>query len=298
MRGIIAGGVIVLAASAALFFLFSGNDAAPKAKSDKARGRIKEVTPAAAPKVEPEKPKKPIDPREDYDHEKIFRDKDGILKYKHDPSLWAYDKSAKRRKPIVLGGANRPSPFARHSEREIAALLTFIPGERQYNSVNYSDPDFIQDFQESLLEKIEIKPDDREDDKELKQAVIDVKKELVARIKQGENLADILNESRKEIERLAEYKQELQAQVSRIIKDGDGSLSEQDVKDCVAAANKMLEENGINPVEPNEMVLWNIRLNAEKQGMSEQEIQDAEDAAEEKLNKEAAAAAEKNANQE
>ena len=286
MRGIIAGGVIVLAACAALFFLFSGNDAAPKAKPDKGRGRIKvvkEASPAPAPTNAV--PAKPVDPREDYDHEKFFRNERGDLCYKANPDLRAYDPSLPRHKPIVLGSSSRPPLFKFQSENEIAAIIDAVPGERRMISPNYYDPEFIDDFESSLPVPIEIKDTDLPHEKELKKAVAAVKDEIAVRVGKGEKLADILTDAKRELERLAEYKETLKDELDTIVRGAKGEISSDDVIDYVKAANKMLEENGINPVEPDEFVMWNVRIAAERSGATSEEADAAETAAEKRLEK-------------
>lgn len=284
MRGILAGLVVVCALGGLCLWLFSGNDAAPKAKPEKERGRIKAVAPVAAPTNAV--PAKPIDPREDYDHDLCFRDEKGILRYKANPSLWAYDKSRKCRKTTVGGWANRPSPFKHSAEREIAALLTAQPGQRRYAYPNYSSPDFLESFEASLKEPTVINEDDTPDDVELKKAVADAKREISDRMRQGEKLADILRETKLELDRLVQYKDELDAQIRSIIRDGDGKFSTRDVLDCVDAANKMLEEKGIAAIQPDTFVIENIRQTAKVLGSSPDEEEAAEDAALDELEKE------------
>ena len=65
-RGIIAGAVVVVVLGAACVWLFSGNEARQDAASTKERGRIKEVTPAAAPTNAVTVAPKVKDPHEGY----------------------------------------------------------------------------------------------------------------------------------------------------------------------------------------------------------------------------------------
>lgn len=271
-RGIVAGGLVCVLAVGAYFAFFSGGEKPQAEKTTKERARIKEVTPAAVPKAEPEKPKKPVDPREDYDHSKFYRDERGILRTM--TGCRAYDPTRKAHKPNVAG-SNERIVFSNIVDRQIAGILQMSPGDHSLVKPDYSDPEFLKQFQESLLHKITIKDDDPEWDKEIKQSVIDVKKELVERMAQGEKLGDILNGAMEEIERLTQYKNDLEKQVRTLIADKDGEFSESDVKELVAAANKMFEEKGIDPVSEDEFVSQNIRLIAAKQGLTKPEIESA-----------------------
>ena len=259
MRGIIAG-LVVVALAAVCVVVFMGKGEKQVEKVEKKPTKIKEVKPAPAPTNAV--PEKPVDPRENYDHELCYRDKDGILRYKGSLCR-APDPTRRTSKPGNISG-REIQVFSNHCERAIASLLSFTPNGRKFRAPDYSDPEFLKSFQEALATPIRISPDDNKWNKALKQAVIDAKKEIAQRMEAGENLADILNETRLEIERLNAYKRDLSGQVEALVKDGE--FGTDDVRDLVAAANGMLEKEGLAPIEADEFVTWNLRLTAERKG--------------------------------
>ena len=103
-----------------------------------------------------------------------------------------------------------------------------------------------------------ITKDDTEEVKELKQAVIDARKELKDRLDAGEDLTKVMRESREQMRELGLYREEIEEQVKNIIAD-KGDLTKQDLKDLVGAANKMLEDRGAKPIEINAAFAHQIR---------------------------------------
>lgn len=270
-RGIIVGAVVVVALYALYLWVFSGGDDVPAPSTKhKSPGAIKAVVPAAAPTNKLAEVKKPIDPREDYDHTKMYRDERGILRY--NSGARAPDPTRPCKKPVVLG-SNERTVFRHPTERMIANLLVAQPGEKRFFTPDYYAEGFEEDFRESLKEKIEFTDNDLPHEKELKKAMIEVKEDLRKRLAAGEKLGDILTETSKELERLGEYKDQLKQQMNDIVIRSDGGMSEADIKDLVGAANKMLEENGADPVEVDEFVIWNMRLSAEKSGKTPEETE-------------------------
>ena len=262
-RGFIAGAVIVVALGALCLYLFSNAEATSSSLQRKERGLIKEVTPAVAPKTNTAaEVKKPIDPREDYDHEKLYRDEKGILRHKlggqrvYDPTRPAL--------PPINGGLYAHNVFSNHAERVIAGLISVEPGSIRRARHDYSDPRLLEAFKEAVVTPCKISDSDSEYERELKLAVNETKKEIAMRIGSGEELGDILESADKELRRLAQYRQDINAEVATAVRDGE--LSNDDVKDLVAAANKMLEDNGINPIDEDSFVRWNIRLTATRNG--------------------------------
>lgn len=135
--------------------------------------------------------------------------------------------------------------FHNPAEREISRLLTHRPGAPMMGIVRY-DAAFERQFMDSLKTPVEIVPEDTPREIELKNTVEATKKEIMQRIKDGETLKDILEGTRKEIDRLARYRSDLVKMINEAKKNGE--YSESDFRDLVGAANKMLEENGMRPV--------------------------------------------------
>ena len=263
IRGLIAGGVVVVLAVAAYFAFFSESDKPQTEKSDKGRGRIKAVTPAAAPKTNTvAEVKKPVDPKEDYDHTTMYRDERGILRY--NSGCRAPDPTRKAR-VIDMGKLTAPSPFKNVSDRAIASILTLRPGQLSLATWNFYDPEFEEAFKKSLSESEPIGPDDSESLKETKKVLWEAKCEIAKRLEKGEVLGDILSAARQELRDLHDYKFSLEKEVNAMVEKG--GMEEQDVRDIIAAANKMLADKGVDhQIEDEDFVRWNLRLTAESKG--------------------------------
>lgn len=243
VRGLIAGGVVVVLAVVAYFVFFSGAEKPQKEATTKERSRIKEVTPAAAPKfaeeVEEKKPKVEI------------KNVEGgrIMKYVDGKPAWLYPRIPISAHPITnhIGEASWESKVLEcRSDVEIAFLLNREPGTQVLGFTDYGIS-FESDFKESLKKPIVINPDDTPEAKALKEAVIEARKELVSRMNAGENLADVMAETEKSLQELGMYREEIKKMVEE--KGEDGDLSASDIKDLLGAANMMLEERGAKPME-------------------------------------------------
>lgn len=265
IRGVVAGFVVVAAVCVVYFAFFSGSEKPQVEKADKERGRIKEVKPAKAPKAEPVEVKEetPKDPRINYRPEDVYRDDRGILRFKGSDCR-AFDPTRPHLPPT---GADKfyVTVFSNRCDRAIAGLLSQEPGMPVFLRGDYFDPSFKEAFMASITEPISINDDDSEYHKQLKQAVIETRKEIARRIGDGEELGQILTNAKKELERLATYRRDLDGEIAKMVKDSDG-MSTEDVKTLVEAANKMLEENGAMPIEADQFVEWNLRLSATREG--------------------------------
>ena len=136
--------------------------------------------------------------------------------------------------------------FKHRSENEIAALLTMTPGDTLVGTPHYSKR-FTEDFLKSLETPIIVSEEDSEEDAELKRAMVQTKIELKARIDAGEDLGQILLDTRREYQDLARYKMMLQGEINEIKKNPDATI--QDVEDFITAANNLLEQKGIAPIK-------------------------------------------------
>ena len=257
VKGIVAGLVTVCALGGLCLWMFSGGEATSSSLQKKERGLIKEITPATTPTNA--LPLKLVNPREAYDHEKLFRDKQGILRYKNGGAR-AYDPT----RPVdkaPLRKSNYKSIFKHRSEREIEALITIPAGEPRFVTRRY-DVRFEQDFLKSMEEPIIVTKEDSPRDAELKRMMNEAKIEIAARMRAGEKLADILTSTQQEIQRLATYKHQLRQEVLKLSR-AEG-VSDADIGDYIKAVNMMLEKNGIAPVKESSLLKFNIKFNSKK----------------------------------
>lgn len=136
--------------------------------------------------------------------------------------------------------------FFNHCAESELAFLTCLPlgtpviGQRDF------DEDFISDLKASLKETIVIQPDDPDDIAYYKNAVIEVKKELKELFDKGEDVAATLSETRKELQKLGVYKQQIEVMINKA--QSESELTDADMNDLISAANAMLEEKGIEPL--------------------------------------------------
>lgn len=264
MRGVVAGLVVVaLAAAAVCYVLFSGDKAKKPVREDTKKGLIKEVTPAAAPTNKPptqaQKLKKrypwldiPDDWNKPYPPQAYWPD--GRLKqhtrYVKIVTNYINDVCiAWEHKVFPEGGANL----------EIASLLTIEPGEDILGDYNYGDS-FVKSFLRQLNTPIVVSKDDTDEAKALKEAVRQTRMDLKKRYDAGEDIAKIMNDSRKELIELSLYRQELDMKVAELRAENKGKFSAKDIRDLYGAANQMLEDRGCKPLTLPEMMLHKLEL--------------------------------------
>lgn len=186
--------------------------------------------------------------------EKTYVDDKGILRYEGGARVY---RNKENRKPFKVM-QNDPFPKLKHrSDYEIATLITVRPGGMLFGQVEY-DEKFKESFINSLTDKNVPVEEDSEWDVELKAAIEETKRELLQRIKAGEDLCEILQEAREESRRLASYKRNVQSIIRE--KLGDENATENDVKDIIKAANRMLEEKGIEPFKEDAFLRSRMRI--------------------------------------
>ena len=274
IRGLVAGCLVIILAAIAYFAFFSGSEKPQSEKSDKGRSRIKEVTPAAGPtnKVEkvPEKPKRlsklgsPIP-------DGVEADEKGVLRYPGG-ARWL---DPNRKVDKVRYETRYSRLFKRSCDRQIAGILETEPGERLFGTLMIPK-NFKDEFLASLEDGYEYDKNDTEEDRKLKMAVYETKKDLKKRMDAGEDIVKIMKDSRAELEKLGAYREDLKQLVNEHIRDENAS--DDDVKDFVAAANKMLEKEGLPPIKnpsimARQVMLKHQRERAAKEAAKAQESQ-------------------------
>ena len=260
VRGVAAGLVVVAAAAAGFFFLFSGDSGKVEIKKpEKKPTRIAEVTPAPAPKAELS-PKEEQRERLRKKNAETYKDENGVLRYKNGGAR-VYDPSRPTQK-VSLMTANEPDlPFHYRSELEIARFIIIPPGEPMFGERAYDDA-FIRDFEASLKEPIIVTKDDSEEDAELKRAMIEVKAEIMERVRAGETVKDILESNRTEMRKLAQYKRDLQLEVFKAA--ADPTKTPEDIDDLMGAADTLLQEKGLKPIGCKALLKANLRRSQRK----------------------------------
>ena len=245
IRGVVAGLVVVAAVCIAYFAFFSGSEKPKKVEVEKQSGRIKEVTPAAAPKAveqkaEPEKPKE-LPPQ------RVGEIRNG---YRLLPS----GRLHKVKGVIHVGGEPTSlvdKTFPHGSDRMIAHLLMAEPGGTMIGDSADIMRGFNEAFAKSLKDEIVIKQDDTDEVKALKQAVLDARGELKQQMALGKSAEEAMIEAREQLHELTLYREDLEKEVLSHAEDG---MSQKDYDELIGAANLMLEERGIGKIQMPKLI--------------------------------------------
>ena len=251
LKGLVAGAIVVLGAAVAAWWIFGSGPAPVREEADGTlKGLIKEVTPVAAPTNAPvrevvKNPPHGLKPGE-WRHVKWTK-----------PANWDQMSPGDRTRCQPTGRVIRPKwmdakqLFKTLPDKKIQRLLNVQPGQVILGTATY-DERFVKSFLKSLETPIEFADDDTPEDREMKQAVIDVRKELKEAYDRGEDIAQIMRDTEKQLHEQAAYRVKLQHEIA--VYRQSGEHSEQDVKDYIDAANLILKDNGMEPLKLKQ--LW------------------------------------------
>lgn len=261
--------VLLITALAALVAVIAGlviwglgknEDVAPAEATEAVSRGIKEVTapPIAHPTVETNNPHKgEVFVRGNWYPE--YNEKGG--------RIWITKNSVRYHTPVVVtnrmdSARIRPERqyFDNRAEQEIAIFLNTPLGTGMIGKRTFGK-EFEREFLKSISNPIIISKDDPEDVAALKHAVIEAKKEMKARYDAGESVADIMNQTYREMRDLASYRDDLRRELQRAIREAKGDAEQ--TKIIYDAANKMLAERGLLPIR--EPVLLKHKLMLDKQ---------------------------------
>ena len=269
-KGIVAGAVVVAAAVGAWYFLLPKTET-PVENKEKKPATIAATAPSlpTPAKVTEEKPKPEPVQMVTNRHGKVVQrkkpetyvDAAGVERYVKGNGRVPLKNPEKYLVKSVVHPNAYPD-FKHDCENEIANLLTIESGGMIFGDREY-DKRFEQDFVQALMEPVEITEEDSEEDRRIKENVEAVKHELAERIKQGENLGDILTAEREEIRRLAQYKQQMEELFHEQLSTGE-IQTEQDLDDFCKAVNTMLESKGIEPFKISGLMRRRLGLDRAK----------------------------------
>ena len=244
-KGAIAGLIVVIAAVGAWYFLTQKQEAAQPESKPKKTAKIAEVTPApAAPKPVEEKVEEPpkIDPNAR--PTKVGETVNGYIKL---PSGRIHRVLGVVTNSATASIKGKYEIFDHACENEIAGFLSMEPGQGLVGTPRYNGR-FKRDFLESLKHPIIVSKDDSPEDAALKRNVIQAKIELKEALDRGEDIEQIMLDTRREMQDLARYKQELKQQMHEMVKSSGGEMTTEEMQDLLDAANKMLDAKGIAPM--------------------------------------------------
>ena len=160
--------------------------------------------------------------------------------------------------------------FKHHSENSIATLLTLDPNRMAPFLVGRRPKfgkRFVDDFKASLYDKVEYPDDDTEDEKEVRKAVVEVKKELEEALKRGEDIAKMMNDTQDDLDRLVTYRDTLMKQLKEI--KNDEKFTDSDVLDFTTAANQMLKSQGLKELAMPNLAYRQLMLQRRREKLLE-----------------------------
>lgn len=180
--------------------------------------------------------------------------------------IWVTKNEVRYHTPVVVtnridDARIRPERkvFSNKAEQEIAILLntplgTTMIGKREYGEA------FEKSFLESLSNPIIVMHDDDEQTVALKNAVNEAKLALKDRYENGESVAEIMNDTYREMRDLSSYREDLRRETKKLI--AESMASSEETKLIYEAANRMLAERGLKPLR--EPVLLKNKLKLEQ----------------------------------
>lgn len=259
-RGLVAATIVVLGAGAALFFLMPKSENSLEEKKDVKR----QIKPAIADvaktnlevkaEVKEEQPKR-VTKKGTPIPDRVQKDKKGVYRYPNG-QRWV--------DPNDLNIVKHPKPrllFKHTSENQIAVMLRLDPARMAPFLIGRRMPygeRFVKDFIDSLDDTIVIDKNDTPEEAELRKAVLETKADLKAAMDRGEDIAKIMNDTQKELDRLCQYHNDLKKMVKEAI--DNPKFSDEDVADYVNAANELLKKQGLNGLSMPKLVNRQARL--------------------------------------
>lgn len=242
-RGLIAAAIVILGVGAAVWFLMPKTE---KPVDEKNVSEVKTIGEAKVTAINTNRTEKQSVAKRTSGNSGLSlsaqRSRERIRRRNERNGIRDFIPPAHTSSVVVVNAAAKH--FVNPADQWVAIMLTAPLGERPIG-----DPQMIfgekfrSHFAQSAATKIEIYPDDPDEVKELKQAVIDTKKDLFSRVRNGEDPCEIMKATFHEMQQLGLYKAELEAAVKAACLDNN--LSDQEVEDTLTAANSMLSERGI-----------------------------------------------------
>lgn len=255
MHGLIAGAAIVLIGVISLYFVTSEPDESTVEK--KGPTQIAEVEPeiAAATEARENVKKQFFEMTNDEKLNSIRKKYGNNIPKNLQPTVYYLEHPTKVE---YHPARTKYDIFTRRCDQEIASLVTTTPGTWFMRKPTF-DTDFDKDFANSVAEKIEILDTDTEEQKEMKQAVIDAKKELAKILKDtGETPSSVMNREAEALYALGEYQRSLEDELHAVKMNPD--YSDQDLIDFVSAANQMLEQKGAGKIAMPNLTYRHVSL--------------------------------------
>lgn len=136
--------------------------------------------------------------------------------------------------------------FSNHADVVLGNLLTMEYGDDLLGDPDEAYSGFAAAFDKALEYPIDITDDDDDFQRELKEAVIELRSELARRRADGEDIEEILSDTWRQMKELSLFRQDIESQVEGQLDEG---MTQEDYENLVGEANRILAEEGIKPLE-------------------------------------------------
>ena len=153
--------------------------------------------------------------------------------------------------------------FTQPSDNIIAGVLSARPGTR-FLPITIGEQ-FEKDFVESLNHPIELKDDDTEEERTLKEAVIAAREMLKDNMDKGFSISEIIRDARAETDRITDYREKLNDNLLLLLEGG----SEEDVAQYLEESNAILAEYDAIPLHVSKFGWKKLRKRLEAEAAGE-----------------------------
>ena len=153
--------------------------------------------------------------------------------------------------------------FKHDSDIMIADVITARPGERLIDLE--LDRDFDRKFAASLSEPIAPHEKDTDEDRRVKDAVMQTRQILAERMAAGESPAKVIREARRDLNKIADYRDLLESELHKLADTEDEAY----LDSFVAEANKLLDEYGAFHLKVGKRMRAKVRERTGAQGVPE-----------------------------
>ena len=158
--------------------------------------------------------------------------------------------------------------FKHSADVELGNLLMVEPGDDVLGDSAGMYKGFGKELDAALAEPIVGEETDTDLQRELKAGVIELREELKRRRAAGEDIEKVMEDARNQLKELSLYRQELDEQVRKL---SVSQTTQKDYEDLIKAANAMLAERGVRPLELPATLKRAIRLRQIQEQAEERE---------------------------
>ena len=261
--GIGVAATLIVAGAGMLFFLYlsDGRNVEPEVDNvPKKSAPVEKPSPATSTSIQNPVPKEPPKPDPNARPTKVGEVVNGYV-------LLPSGRMHRRTGVITNSPAMRPKGkyaiFTRKTDNEIAAYLSMRLGDTLVGTPRYNGR-FKKEFLASLKEPIVITAEDTPEQAELKNMVIAARKDLKDAYDRGEDIEQIMLNTRAELQAMMRYKNDLKQQFNKLRREEN--ITDQDVEDLFDACNQMLEKKGIAPMKFGPITRRRMLQSAKKHG--------------------------------